>query len=54
MKATVNHDRLFADVPEADLLMTIRNSGEYGWAADRFVKPATGYDERMNTPQLAP
>ncbi|MEU6539051.1 tautomerase family protein [Streptomyces sp. NPDC047000] len=40
--------RLFADVPEEDImLMAIETAGENWWAAGRVVDAATGYDERM-------
>ncbi|MFE9451914.1 tautomerase family protein [Streptomyces sp. NPDC006739] len=45
----VDNLRLFADVPEEDLLMTINETAsENWWAAGRVVNPATGYDARMN------
>ncbi|MET7987511.1 MULTISPECIES: tautomerase family protein [unclassified Streptomyces] len=45
----VNNLRLFADVPEEDILMTIiETANENWWAAGRVVNPTTGYDERMN------
>ncbi|GAA1906238.1 tautomerase family protein [Streptantibioticus ferralitis] len=48
-QAIVNSLRLFADVPEEDILMTIiETARENWWAAGRVVNPATGYDERMN------
>ncbi len=48
-RAIVSNLRLFADVPEEDILMMINETaGENWWAAGRVVNPATGYDERMN------
>jgi hypothetical protein len=45
----VDNLRLFADVPEEDILMTItETAGENWWEAGRVVNPTTGYDERMN------
>ncbi|QHF94967.1 MULTISPECIES: tautomerase family protein [Streptomyces] len=48
-RAIVENLRLFAGVPEEDILMTINETaGENWWAAGRVVDPATGYDARMN------
>ncbi|MFG2720470.1 tautomerase family protein [Streptomyces sp. NPDC048416] len=48
-QAIVDSLRLFADVPEEDILMTILETArENWWVAGRVVNPATGYDERMN------
>ncbi|MFR9793584.1 tautomerase family protein [Streptomyces sp. MB22_4] len=48
-RAIVDNLRLFADVPEEDILMTVNETArENWWAAGRVVDPATGYDERMN------
>ncbi|MFJ9770791.1 tautomerase family protein [Kitasatospora sp. NPDC101157] len=48
-RAIVDSLRLFADVPEEDILMTINETArENWWAAGRVVNPATGYDERMD------
>ncbi|MFI9318533.1 tautomerase family protein [Kitasatospora aureofaciens] len=47
-RAIVDSLRLFADVPEEDILMTINETArENWWAAGRVVDPVTGYDERM-------
>ncbi|MFH9347764.1 tautomerase family protein [Kitasatospora sp. NPDC017646] len=48
-RVIVDRLRLFADVPEEDVLMMINETArENWWAAGRVVNPATGYDERMN------
>ncbi|MFG2792812.1 tautomerase family protein [Streptomyces sp. NPDC048419] len=48
-QAVVDNLRLFADVPEEDILMmVVETARENWWAAGRVVDPATGYDERMN------
>ncbi|MFE2997648.1 tautomerase family protein [Nocardia sp. NPDC059246] len=40
--------RVFADVPEEDILMMILETArENWWAAGRVVNPETGYDARM-------
>ncbi|MGW4125728.1 tautomerase family protein [Nocardia sp. NPDC004711] len=40
--------RVFADVPEEDILMMILETArENWWAAGRVVDPETGYDARM-------
>ncbi|MBB5158217.1 hypothetical protein [Saccharopolyspora phatthalungensis] len=41
--------RLFADVPEEDILLcVVETNSENWWAAGRTVNPLTGYDERMD------
>jgi phenylpyruvate tautomerase PptA (4-oxalocrotonate tautomerase family) len=48
-QAIVDSLRLFADVPEEDILMMITETArENWWAAGRVVNPTTGYDARMN------
>lgn len=48
-QAIADNLRLFADVPEEDVLMTaVETAAENWWAAGRVVNPATGYDARMN------
>ncbi|GAA1943333.1 tautomerase family protein [Kitasatospora viridis] len=48
-RAIVDNLRLFADVPETDILMmVVETAAENWWAAGRVVNPATGYDERMD------
>ncbi|MER7985276.1 tautomerase family protein [Streptomyces noursei] len=43
-----NNLRLFADVPEEDILLcVVETNSENWWAAGRTVNPLTGYDERM-------
>ncbi|MEW2291180.1 tautomerase family protein [Streptomyces sp. NPDC006743] len=47
-QAVVDNLRLFAGVPEEDILMMINETArENWWAAGRVVDPVTGYDERM-------
>lgn len=48
-QAIVNNLRLFADVPEEDILLcAVETANENWWAAGRVVNPATGYDQRMD------
>jgi phenylpyruvate tautomerase PptA (4-oxalocrotonate tautomerase family) len=47
--AIVDNLRLYADVPEEDILMcVVETNSENWWAAGRTVNPVTGYDERMD------
>ncbi|MFS8198796.1 tautomerase family protein [Streptomyces sp. CWNU-52B] len=47
-RAIVDNLRLFADVPEEDvMLVAFETASENWWAAGRVVDPDTGYDERM-------
>jgi phenylpyruvate tautomerase PptA (4-oxalocrotonate tautomerase family) len=47
-RAIVNNLRLFADVPEEDvMLVAFETARENWWAAGRVVSPETGYDARM-------
>ena len=47
-QAITSNLRLFADVPEEDVMMMIvETARENWWAAGRVVNPATGYDTRM-------
>jgi len=47
-QAIVNNLRLFADVPEEDIMMVaFETARENWWAAGRVVDPETGYDARM-------
>jgi phenylpyruvate tautomerase PptA (4-oxalocrotonate tautomerase family) len=47
-QAIVANLRLFADVPEEDILLVVfETARENWWAAGRVINPDTGYDERM-------
>lgn len=47
-QAIVANLRLFADVPEEDImLVAFETARENWWAAGRVINPDTGYDERM-------
>lgn len=47
-QSIVNNLRLYADVPEEDImLVAFETARENWWAAGRVVNPDTGYDERM-------
>lgn len=53
-QAIVANLRLYADVPEEDVLMMIvETARENWWAAGRVVNPETGYDERMTEVRAA-
>ncbi|MEY9858847.1 phenylpyruvate tautomerase PptA (4-oxalocrotonate tautomerase family) [Catenulispora sp. GAS73] len=50
-QAIVANLRLYADVPEEDVMMVVLETArENWWAAGRVVNPDTGYDERMAVP----
>ncbi|MFI6169450.1 tautomerase family protein [Nocardia sp. NPDC051052] len=54
-QAIVANLRLFADVPEEDLMLVIfETARENWWGAGRVVNPDTGYDERMTEVVTAP
>jgi phenylpyruvate tautomerase PptA (4-oxalocrotonate tautomerase family) len=47
-QAIVSNLRLFADVPEEDIMIVVLETArENWWAAGRVVNPETGYDARM-------
>ncbi|MEZ0113455.1 phenylpyruvate tautomerase PptA (4-oxalocrotonate tautomerase family) [Catenulispora sp. EB89] len=47
-QAIVANLRLYADVPEEDIMLVVLETArENWWAAGRVVNPDTGYDERM-------
>lgn len=54
-RAIVDNLRLFADVPEEDVMLcVVETVSENWWAAGRVVNPATGYDERMDITAASP
>ncbi|WP_399881824.1 tautomerase family protein [Streptomyces sp. BBFR51] len=54
-RSIVDNLRLYADVPEEDvMLVAFETARENWWAAGRVVDPATGYDERMTEVPAGP